>query len=328
MLNAESLSHVDLAWADPELDQAVAALPAGELAPALELLASTREQPDRRELCVDVLGQAGAVVLPLLRATATGQRTDADRLLLWGSALNAAAWLARGADDADHTTAEQSGQHADLTRQARAALTEAAKLASDDGVPWSMLMWCALGDPAHPEEGDQVFAEVRARAPELFGANTARVQALSAKWYGSNEAVLEFARTTRRDVQAGHPLLALVPAAYLEIHIANMMSGNVFSRIRRSSYLSRKPVRAEVDAASDWLHAGAEAFRTHPMWFRANQIFAAYYQQASEWQPEDRARIAGHLRHSGDRAAQLPWGYFGDHEEQFAKARTVAARAK
>ena len=29
-----------------------------------------------------------------------------------------------------------------------------------------------------------------------------------------------------------------------------MMRGNVFSRIRRSSYLSRKPVRAEVDALS------------------------------------------------------------------------------
>ncbi len=64
------------------------------------------------------------------------------------------------------------------------------------------------------------------------------------------------------------------------------------------------------------------------MWYRVNQIFAVYYQQASEWQPEDRARIAGHIKHSGDRPAAWPWGYFGDPDEQFAKARKVSARAK
>ncbi len=213
------LSTVDLAWHDPELDSALRALPSGELAPALDLLGSTRDQPDRRELCVEVLGQAGAVVLPALRAAATEQRDDADRMLLWGSALVAAAWFARGADDADHTTGEQFARLADLTRQARATLTEAARLAPDDAVPWSALMWCALGDPADDDEGDQVFAQVQARAPELFGANSIRLQMLSAKWYGSNEAALEFARAGRRDVPAGHPLLALIPLAHLEVHI-------------------------------------------------------------------------------------------------------------
>jgi hypothetical protein len=326
MVLAELPSHVDLAWADAELEQAARALVGGDVGPALDLLKVTREQADRRELCVEVLGAAGSVVLPAMREAAAGRRGDGDVLLLWGSALNAAAWEARGAADSRHTTAAQLGQQADLTRRARATLVEAAKLAPEDVGPWSVLMWCALGDPAHERDGDEVFAEVQKRAPELFGANAARLQMLAAKWYGSNDAVLEFARAGRRDLPAGHPLLALVPSAYIEIHIEQMSSGNVFKRMAKSSYLSKKPVRAEVDAASDWLHTGADIYRTHPRWYRAQQIFACYYQQASEWVPEDRARIAGHIAQSGDRPTLWPWGYFGDHEEQFAKARKVAAR--
>ncbi|WP_158845949.1 hypothetical protein [Saccharothrix deserti] len=329
MVRADLPSHVDPAWNDPELERAVRALCDGDPTPAFDLLAATREQPDRRELCVTILGQAGSAVLPLLRAAAEEQRDDVERLLLWGSALDAAAWQARGAAFAEHTTDEQFGQLVDLTKQARAVLRRAAKLAPDDAVPWSELMHGALGAPEHDDEGDEVFAQVGRRSPDLYGANYTRLQSLAAKWYGSHETMLEFARSRTADLPPGHPLLALIAVAHVEVHIHNLDNGNFFKRLWKGmTYLGKAPVRAEVDAASDRLLAGVDVFGGHPRWLAANQVFATFYHQLGDdmaSKPSDTMRLARHLAYSGERPALWPWGYFGDHEEQFAKARNAVA---
>jgi hypothetical protein len=324
--------RVDLAWQDDELERAAGALLDGELTPAFDLLASTRGQSDRRELCVDVLGQAGSLGLPALRAAVEQRRDDAERLLLWGSALRTAAWEARGTAIAERTGNEQIGQLIDLTRQARVALRKAAELAPADPVPWSLLMACTLGVPEHDDEGDQVFAEVQRRAENLFGAGELRLQMLAAKWYGSNEAVLDFARTQTGDLPPGHPNLALVPQAHIEVQLDNLSTGSIFKRIWRSmTYLGKEHVRAEVNAASDRLLAAAETYRAHPRSPIAHQTFATLYHQADDdlsSKAADRGRLARHLAYSGTRPARWPWGYFGDHAEQFGTAHKTAADFK
>ncbi|HEU5474249.1 MAG TPA: hypothetical protein VFV67_26680 [Actinophytocola sp.] len=308
VVNAELPSHVDQAWEDRELERAARALLTGHLSPALGLLAATRDQPDRRELCIEVLGQAGSGVLPALRAEAERECDDAERLLLWGSALNAAAWRVRG---------DAGAEHASL---ARTTLRVAAKLAPDDGAPWSGLMSCALGAPEQPGEGDEVFRQLQGRTPDVFGGNGTRLRMLSPRWYGDDAAVLEFARGRAGGFAPGHPMLALVPSAHLEIYLDRLGRGNSFRRFWHAMTHLGRDIRGDVDAASDRLLAGPDPDHAHPRSFAAHQVFAVFYHQAG-----DRTRLAAHMLRAGDRPARWPWGYFGDHAEQFALARSTAA---
>ncbi|WP_306748352.1 hypothetical protein [Saccharothrix yanglingensis] len=316
---------VDLAWRDPELERAARALVAGDTGPARALLAATHD-PERRDLRVDVLGEAGQHVLPALHS-AVDERHDADSLLLLGSALNAAAWEERGEAYAQYTEEDRLARFLDLADQARTALRRAAELAPDDVVPWAQLMSLALGAPEHDQDGDQVFVRVQMLCPDLVSANEHRLQMLADKWYGSHERMLEFARVRVSDLPAGHPLLALVPAAHVEVPLRDAESVSFRRRWRSIDYLARRVVRLEVAAVSDHLLAAGEVERGHPRWMRANQVFATYYagvEAVAGLKREDVRRFLGHMAEAGERASRWPWSYFGDHHAEFAKARMLA----
>lgn len=159
------------------------------------------------------------------------------------------------------------------------------------------------------------------RVPDLVNATLRRLQTTAAKWYGSHEEMFAFARNGVEGLPDGHPLLALIPIAHIELHLDKTSKGGKAARlweIIAFSY-SRKR-RAEVDAASDRLLAGADG-RPHSLW--AHQIFAVYYHEAHEDE-----RLARHIARSGERVMQWPWGYFGDPAELFASARERAARVQ
>lgn len=326
-MHADLPPHVDLAWRDPELERAARALVVGDAAPALALLA--REvPPDLRDLRVEVLGQAGQDVLVDLD---TGVEDEPNRLLLLGSALNSAAWWARGAVYTGHAGDEQVERFLDLTGRARDALRRAAEAAPHDVAPWSALMGCALGAPEREGEGSEVFAGVVARVPDLVSANELRLQGLAAKWYGSHEQMLDFARERVVDLPNGHPLLALVPAAHIEVHLHESTAGGLVRRWRAMDYPGRRTVRAEVGAASDRLLAGGGEARAHARWIRANQVFAAYYTSVAAvagLKADDAERLARHVAEAGERPARWPWGYFGDHHTEFEKARRLAVESR
>jgi hypothetical protein len=82
------------------------------------------------------------------------------------------------------------------------------------------------------------------------------------------------------------------------------------------AYLKKQ--RAEVDAASDRLLAGADG-HPHSLW--AHQIFAMYYYAGLATD-----RLAPHIARCGERAMRWPWSCFGDAEERFAWARARVAK--
>lgn len=295
------------------------ALPSGDLTPAFDLLAATRAQPHRRALAVEVLGAAGTAVLPALRAAVRERPDDVNRLLVLGSAQSSAAWVARGAAYAEHTSDDQFRGLVDLTRQARSTLRRAAEADPDDPAPWCAMMPGALGAPEHDDEAAKVFAEAESRVPDVFGVVHRRLQTLAEKWYGSHDEMFAFARARTEALPDGHPLWSLVPVAHIEVHIANLSNGNLLKRFWRAmTYLGK--ARAEVNAASDRLLAGPD---DEPNSLAAHQMFAVFYHEADH--DDDQARFAAHLARSGDRAARWPWGYFGEPDVLFTAARAKVA---
>ncbi|MGI5502832.1 hypothetical protein [Lentzea sp. CA-135723] len=309
---------VDTAFRDEQLMNAGLTLRYGELGPALDLLAATRDRPYRRELAVDFLGAVGSTVLPVLLNAEEERPDDVNLLLLLGSAQTTAGWQARGAAYAKHTSDAQFGGLINFTQRARRTLRRAAELDPDDVAPWAALMPVALGAPTHRGEAAEVYAEVVKRVPDLVNANLRRLQSTAAKWYGSHGEMFAFARAGVVGLPDGHPLLALIPIAHIERYLSLLSADSFLVRLWRvitSRYLKRQ--RAEVDAASDRLLAGPDG-QPHSLW--AHQIFAMYY-----YETKTKDRLRSHLGRSGPRAASWPWGYFGDHDERFAAAHRLVA---
>jgi hypothetical protein len=318
--HAESLSR---AFDDPALDTAMWALVRGEVEPAVDLLGATRADPERREVHIEVLGEAGERRLTELREHAERDRGDADRWLLLGSALSDAAWSARGSAVAAQTSEEQIGGLVRLTRQARSALRRAVDLAPDDAVSWSVLLGCAHGVPERDGEQQELFKAATDRFPLLYGAHVTMLTTLTRKWYGSQRQVLDFARERTTPLPDGHPLHALTAHAHIEGYVDAMMADNMLRRIWRvMRYFSNPEVRADIDAGADRLLA-SDQFAGHPRYIAAHQAYAVVYHQAA-----DETRSAPHLARSGEHPAQWPWGYFGDPKTEFAKARKAAGMVR
>ncbi|PWK79493.1 uncharacterized protein DUF4034 [Lentzea atacamensis] len=284
--------------------------------------AATRDQPYRRELALDTFAYAGSPILPKLLAAAENDPDNVHLLLLLGSAQAAAGWQARGSRRAEHTTDDQWAGLTDYTQQARRTLLRATELDPDDVAPWAALMAVALGAPLATREPAEIYNEVHKRVPDLVNATLRRLQSTTKKWYGSEEEMFTFARTRIADLPDGHPLLAMIAVAHIEKHLQNYRAGgNKIKRLWRAvTYLSKQ--RDEVNAASDRLLAGADD-HPHSQW--GHQIFATYYLEADKEQDKD--RLAQHMRRSGPTPMRWPWGYFGNHKEQFAKAYKTSGLA-
>jgi hypothetical protein len=306
--------YVDTDFDDDELMSAARALVSGDLGPALGLLDATRDQPHRRELALDVLGAAATAVLPQVLDAAEEQPHHTNLLLLLGSAQSTAGWQARGAAGADQTSDDQFAGLEAFSLRAHSTLRRAAAQDPDDFAPWALMMSMAVAAPTHRSEAAEVYEQVVERMPNLVGATFRRLHSSTQKWYGSHEEMFAFARAGAASVPDGHPMLALVPSAHIEMYLWLTWKSSFPVRVWQaitSSYLKKQ--RAEVDAVSDRLLAGPD---DHPRSFWGHQIFAMYYYDSKV---DD--RLAAHLARSGESASQWPWGYFGDAGNRFAQAR-------
>ncbi|WP_328467978.1 hypothetical protein OHA21_50500 [Actinoplanes sp. NBC_00393] len=307
-------------WAGDPYRQARIALQHGDPTPALGLLAAARGDATYRIHAICWLVDGVVPQLPLLETRLGQDPWNPDLWLLVGAVQQEAAWDARGADRIANTSEDQiRGLLHHMTR-ARSSLRRAAELLPDDPAPWFQLMSCAMAAKSYPGEMHDMWKELVQRGGDVaYQANRLRLVCLTEKWHGSEAECFAFARERTRDLPPGHPLHALVPLAhveaYVELRSADRVTTRVWAAIR---YLSKRPVKTEIDQASDRLLAGSDAFAGHPASREAHQAFACVYADNGDL---DRARH--HLIRSGDEAT-WPWTYFGDKDELFERARVRA----
>lgn len=307
-------------WSDDHLRVARQALEVNEPAAALGWLAGVRDNPELRTHYAAFLAGPGLAAVPAVQDRAARQPADPDVFLLLGALLSRAATEARGSDIIARTSEEQIRGLMAFSREARQALHRAAALHPADPAPWCELLSVAMSAGQYDTEVADMWQEIeRRRGGHLYDAATTRLLTLTRKWGGSEEECFAFARDRTRESPPGHPLLALVALAHVEALVDRTMRSDL--KIRTMWHLLRYPkkpaVRAELDAASDRLLAGAAAYASHPAAAAAHQAFACMYDHAY-----DRDRARAHLQWGGDRSAGWPWVYFG--EETFGRAREAA----
>lgn len=218
----------------------------------------------------------------------------------------------------------------DPYRQARAALVDG------DVVPALSLLAASYGDPEVRIHATSTLAH-ETTVPRLPQVESwleqdrenqdlwLLVGALQAEAAWSERGAARIAQTSEVQIDGlRHYMIraresALIPLAHVEAYVELRSSDRLLTRVRAVfRYFSRRDVRQEVDMAADRLLAGADAYAAHPAFPDAHQAFAFVFDDRGDI---DRARR--HLELGGDEAI-WPWGYLGDGDEVFERARTRA----
>ncbi|MFI9838940.1 hypothetical protein ACIHFD_18040 [Nonomuraea sp. NPDC051941] len=205
LLDKTSRMRLGRSWDDPALEQVLPQVKAGRLEPGLELINQARGDNELRALRVEQLAIAGASHTETLGRLAGD---NADGLLWLGAARIEQAWAIRGAFRAPYVGEERFARFWEVLASAAGPLEQAAEALPDDPVPWDRLQWHGIGMQSGREELDRIWKELTARDPHLYLGHYSRVQALCAKWYGSDEELLAFVRGVTASARAGDPVTA------------------------------------------------------------------------------------------------------------------------
>ncbi|MCX4527736.1 MULTISPECIES: hypothetical protein [unclassified Streptomyces] len=222
------------------------------------------------------------------------------------------AWNVRGNKAARHTTDEQFRIFHDLLGKAKTAARQAQRIADPaDPVPYMVeqSIGMALGYPH--EEYEKLWAEIVARGPKVLTAHTNALQYWCAKWQGSHELALSFARES---AAAGDPgeLLSLLPLlAYFEQDTHD-------PELAAEVFYKAPEIRGAVDAALADL-AAADPDDPRAVWVRHMLAYLLFWQDRDAEAVEQFRRIDGYI------GAQ-PWSYAGNPKSRYVYARDWAVR--
>lgn len=139
-----------------------------------------------------------------------------DALLCYGARLLQWSWAARGygrGAEISDSQWEEFFRRLDKTRQ---VLLKCAEKSPEDPTPWAYLVMVATWYSDPDEIKYEYFNEAVARDSNNWAAHMHMIIALSEKWGGDNEEMIEFARSASSKAPVGSDLKAIVVKAYIE----------------------------------------------------------------------------------------------------------------
>jgi hypothetical protein len=208
------------------------------------------------------------------------------------------AWTARGGGRA--STVKEDAWDVFHQRLVAADKDFTQSAARDDGdpLPHSMGIWVAMGLSLGQQEVRRRFEESSQREPLNLAACLAMIQATAGKWGGSNEGMLEFARSVSARVPEGDSRHRLVALAHIEQWLDQPKED-------QPAYFRSDAVKAEIRAAagrcilsSGYSGGVSEASDRNAF------AFCFYLMRDYEAQLEQMRLIGDHIRAS-------PWQYQG-----------------
>jgi len=279
---------------------------------AVSTLLAPVEDQDLRAFYVGVLADRSGPQ-PWIGQWLAAQPQSALPHLVKGAHAIQWAWEARGSGTASTVSEAQFAAFFRRLKVAEDSLDEAVSRDPDDATAWAELITTAIGRQLGLDEAERRFKEVVARHRWHRSAHARMLQQKCAKWGGSDELALEFARGTVAQMPAGCTLGSMVAVAHFEA--ALRANGTA------EDHLARPEVLAEVHAAADRSVRHPE-FRPTPGHQTANGWFALVFHLAG-----DHAAAAERFDAIGDLPTELPWSYYRDAGRAYAQYRAKAYRA-
>ncbi|MFD5621841.1 hypothetical protein [Streptomyces yangpuensis] len=294
----------------PERKAALDAVRAGDWEAGAAYVEACGTDWEERWQRVRALAEVAAEDDAWLLAWRAARPADATAALVNADTSIAVAWNVRGSLTAEHTTREQFRIFHELLVKAQADTHEAQRLADPaDPVPYMVEQPIAQGLGYPHEQYGELWAQITRRAPKVLTAHTSALQYWCAKWRGSHELALGFARASAASGEPGE-LLSLLPlAAYVEQEMRER-------DLRPETFFKEPEVVAAVEAALvDLAAADPGDWRT----VRLRHLLAWFL----FWQDRD-AEAVEQFRHIDGYIGAMPWYY--SPRSRYVNARNWAVR--
>lgn len=230
--------------------------------------------------------------------------------LFKGALLIVLGWRIRTGKRAKDVPREAARKFLEYLQEASEPLQRAVELAEQDAEPRMHLIRVMLGLGADPDDFREAFAGLRDTGQFHLRAACTVLEALSAKWYGSEEMMFEFARSAAAADPRYHSLMTFAHAE------AWLQQDDEAS----DGYFKRPYVVKEIrDAhAADQLLRGSEL--EYAVLLARNGYAFAFHQM------QEHALAAAELRVIDQRATVKPWGYLSG--DAFNAARVAGGLPK
>ncbi|MFD6226864.1 hypothetical protein ACFWFZ_08270 [Streptomyces sp. NPDC060232] len=279
----------------PERKAALDAVRAGDWEAGAAYVEGCGTDWEERWQRVRALAEVAAEDDSWLLAWRAARPADATAALVNADTSIAVAWNVRGDQTADRTTQEQFRIFHQLLSKAQADAHEAQRLADPaDPVPYMVEQPLAQGLGYTHERYGELWAQITRRDPKVLTAHTSALQYWCAKWRGSHELALAFARESAASGKPGE-LLSLLPlAAYVEQELRE-------PDLRPETFFKEPEVVAAVEAALvDLAAADPDDWRA----IRLRHVLAYFL----FWQDRD-AEAVEQFRHIDGYIGAMPWYY-------------------
>ncbi len=228
---------------DPQAIACRAARAQGDLRPTAAAVEQSRGAWDRRWFLLR--GLEASVPRHLFDALVAAHPNNPVAYLLRGVHGVLWGWEARGSGWASAVTEEGWRLLRERCSMAVTDLAHAASLDPLDPTPFAWLLRAGLGLEWSMKDAESCFAEGQRRGPEHFDLYWRMLSWKLAKWHGSAEESLAFARAAAQGAPPGSLRHALVIRAHLE-HCDDLARKD---RSRLSEYWGRYDVRNELTYA-------------------------------------------------------------------------------
>jgi hypothetical protein len=226
-----------------------------------------------------------------------------DALLCYGARLVQWSWSARGYGRGNEVTEEAWQEFFRRLDKTREVLLKCSEKSPSDPTPWAYLIMVSTwySDPIDTKY--HYFNQAINRDPENWAAHMHMIIALSKKWGGCNEEMLEFARKASNEARAGSEVKSIVAKAYIENwKYLDMFEDNPQEA---NKFIADYQIRRDVIEAYN--HSlGHEAFIESK-----TSIFARYNLSGWFWIVRDKARLNSELSALGHKIEDVHWTWVG-----------------
>lgn len=300
---------------DARTVDALAGARRGDHGAARVLLAATRENRDwsLRGEAVQALADVALADAAWLDRWRAGAPEDPDALVVEAFLRISEAWEVRTAAYAKDVAADRMAAFHARLNDALPVVEAAVAASPGDPVPWSAVLRHCIGAGAPREVFDDCLRSALGRAPHHVPTHLAALQYLAAKWYGSDQEVLDHAARAAADAPEGSPLRALEVVALVETGSEKAARG------ARGEAVDAARVDGIIAAAQAWSVSRppedheARLVRNHLVWM---------LNRHRRW-----AESLDVYRSIGRYASREPWLYIGDPLPAFLQFRSGARAA-
>ncbi|MFF9344597.1 MULTISPECIES: hypothetical protein [unclassified Streptomyces] len=181
----------------------------GDWEPAARYVRAAGEDWDERWTRIEVLQHVAQEDDSWLDAWRAAEPGDCDARTLYASLLVHRAWAIRGSGYAHEVLGYDMNRFRALLPAAIEEARKASLLEPANPGPWVVMITAARGAQYNPREFAALWDELAARAPYHYEGHGQALQYWCAKWFGSDQQMMGFARRAVRKAPPGSPLAGI-----------------------------------------------------------------------------------------------------------------------